>query len=68
MSERKLAFHAEMRAQKAEKAVGKLVSRVAELEAAIADHRTGVLERQEWSDEPLWRVLPRHMKAGRTAR
>lgn len=64
-ADRKLAYHAEMRAQQAEKTVGRLADRVAELEAAIAAHRTGVLERQQWADEPLWSVLPRRMKAGR---
>jgi hypothetical protein len=65
MSYRKLAYQAEARAQKAERTVGQLASRVAELERAIADHRSGVLELGTWDDEALWRVLPREMKAGR---
>lgn len=62
---RKLAYRAEIRAQEAERRVGKLADRVAALEAAIAAHRRGVLEEASWDDEALWRVLPRRMKAGR---
>lgn len=66
-ADRKAAYHAEMRAQAAEKTVGRLVARVAELEAAIAEHRRGVLELGTWDDEALWRVLPRNMKTRRSA-
>lgn len=63
LSYRKLAYNAEMRAQRAEKTVGQLASRVAELEAAIVAHRDG----DGWSDRDLWDVLPRHLKTRKAA-
>jgi hypothetical protein len=57
-SDRKLAYHAEIRALKAEKSIGRLASRVNELERAIAAHR----DSDGWSDEDLWAILPRHLK------
>lgn len=57
-SDRKLAYNAELRAQRAERSVGELVARVAELERAIAAHRDGT----GWGDEDLWSVLPRHLR------
>jgi hypothetical protein len=62
-SDRKLAYHAEIRAQKAEAMVGQLVARVAELERGIAAHRDG----DGWSDSDLWELLPRRMWRHRTS-
>lgn len=60
---KKLAYQAEMRAQHAEATVGRLASRVAELEAAIVAHRDG----DGWGDRDLWAVLPRHLKTRKAA-
>ena len=58
MTYKKLAYHAEMRAQFAER-------RVAELEAAIAAHRKGVEDGDWRAEETLWRVLPRTVRLER---
>jgi hypothetical protein len=63
MTYKRLAYEAEMRAQHAEKTVGRLSSRVAELERAIAAHRDG----DGWSDRDLWAVLPRRLRGRRTS-